>query len=104
MGTVDVARTMPVPHRDRGESPGLSDILLEGDAEQRAQRANADLAEAFDKGQGLEEALQCAAEADARKAEDNLKAERRRCGALHISCNCRSHRTLRRLYVPGMTL
>ena len=67
-----------LPHRDRDESPGLSDVLMEGAAEQHAQRASAELAKAFDKGQGLEAALQAAAEADARKADEALKAERRR--------------------------
>ncbi len=51
---------------------------MEGDVEQHAQRASAELAKAFDKGQGLEAALQAAAEADARKADEALKAERRR--------------------------
>ena len=53
-------------------------MLMEGDADEHAQRASAALAKAFDKGQGLEAALQAAAEADARKADEALKAERRR--------------------------
>lgn len=63
-------------------------MLLEGDAEQRAQCASAELAKAFDKGQGVEAALQAAAEADARKADEALKAERRR-WAPQIYCTIR---------------
>lgn len=59
-------------------SSGLSEMLEEGDLEQRAQRANTALARAFENGQGLDAALQAAARADAAEAEQALKLERRR--------------------------
>ena len=73
-----IAKIFAFHRRDRNESPGLSDLIMEGDADQDAQRAGAELARAFDQGQGLEAALQAAADADARKADEALKAERRR--------------------------
>lgn len=70
--------------RSDKESSGLSEVLAEGDVEQRAQHASAALAKAFDRGQSVEVAMQAAAQAEAAKAAEELKAERRRrAPALH---------------------
>ena len=81
--------------------PSDDELLLEGAAEERARTAGTSLAHAWRSGRGVESALAAAAAADAAKAADDLKAERRRgappsvrqcsallvLGLLEISCS-----------------
>ncbi|CAL8465992.1 g5528 [Coccomyxa elongata] len=71
----------PGSSSEREGTPAEEEELSEGAAEARAHAADAELARAWQSGRGVETAVAAAAAADAAKAADALKAERRRLAA-----------------------